>query len=98
MRLDIRMIITATTLCAVPLLSGCGSKQGNGNSIQMKDMEVVDGTATDAMTDLDGVQSEGTAIQPSGNNASNATEALPKANSADAKTTGGGDAEVLADQ
>ena len=43
-------------------LAACGSADKGGNKVEMKDMEVVDGTATDAMTDLDGVQSEGTAV------------------------------------
>ena len=43
-------------------LAACGSADKGGNKVEMKDMEVVDGTATDAMTDLDGVQSEGAAV------------------------------------
>lgn len=96
MRLDIRTIIAAATLCSLPLLAGCGDKEKSGSAVQMKDMEVVDGTATDAMTDLDGVQSEGTAISaPAADNAANASIApAPKGKQADA----GDDAEVLADQ
>src|SRR3546814_13877960 len=36
----------------------------NEQAVAMRDMEVVDGTATDAMTDLDGVQTEGIALPP----------------------------------
>ena len=58
------MRVNAWIVCTAALLSltACGSGDKGGSNVQMKDMEVVDGTATDAMTDLDGVQSEGTAI------------------------------------
>lgn len=50
---------------AATLLTACGDKQGEGGqNVAMRDMEVVDGTATDAMTDLDGVQAEGLALPP----------------------------------
>lgn len=98
MRLDIRLIITAATLCAVPLMGGCGGKDKAGGNIQMKDMEVVDGTATDAMTDLDGVQGEGTAIAPIAANASNAGEATPAPKEARPGAAAAGDAEIVSDQ
>lgn len=62
MRLDARTMLTAMLLIGGAPLAGCGSSDKGGNTVQMKDMEVVDGTATDAMTDLDGVQSEGTSL------------------------------------
>jgi hypothetical protein len=80
-------------------LAACGSKDtGNKSAVPMKDLEVVDGTANDAMTDLDGVKSEGTALVDTGagntaatpDNATAPTE--KKADEADAK------AEVVADQ
>lgn len=39
------------------MLSGCKTKTSTvaGNDVQMRDMEVVDGTTNDAMTDLDAV-------------------------------------------
>jgi hypothetical protein len=47
------------------LLTACGGTQGDDEqSVTMRDMEVVDGTASDAMTDLDGVQSESLALPP----------------------------------
>ncbi|MCP1471600.1 hypothetical protein J3E64_003311 [Sphingobium sp. OAS761] len=74
-------------------LAGCGGDDKPGNMVQMKDMEVVDGTATDAMTDLDGVQSEGvSAALPDGNAASNSS-AAPAAAAKPAE-----DDEVVADQ
>ena len=74
-------------------LAACGSADKGGNKVEMKDMEVVDGTATDAMTDLDGVQSEGTAIASPGNAAANTSSAAQPA-----AEPAGGDAEVLPDQ
>lgn len=77
-------------------IAACGGADKGGNKVEMKDMEVVDGTATDAMTDLDGVQSEGTAVAlPSGNAADNASTAIAKPAAEKAQ---GEDAEVLADQ
>ena len=50
---------------AATLLVACGGNQGEDEqNVAMRDMEVMDGTATDAMTDLDGVQSEGLALPP----------------------------------
>lgn len=107
MRLDIRTIITAVALGAIPLTAGCGGKDKAGGNIQMKDMEVVDGTASDAMTDLDGVKGEvaGTAPSPTADNAGSATNAAEtKAPLKDARpqvdagSDSGSDAEVLADQ
>ena len=50
---------------AATLLAACGgSQEESEQSVTMRDMEVVDGTATDAMTDLDGVQAEGLALPP----------------------------------
>ncbi len=98
MRLDIRTIITVAAWAAIPLISGCGGKDKASGTIQMKDMEVVDGTATDAMTDLDGVKSEGADIATPAGNASNAAEAKAPPKDKAAKAEAGGDAEVLADQ
>lgn len=79
-------------------LAACGgSGEKGGNSVQMKDMEVVDGTASDAMTDLDGVQSEGTSVVlPGANGAGNAS--TPAAKSAPAEKAPADDAEVVSDQ
>ncbi|MDX3909362.1 MAG: hypothetical protein QHC67_06030 [Sphingobium sp.] len=82
---------------ALPLAScGKGDSQ-NSSAVAMNNLEVVDGTASDAMTDLDGVKSEGTplaanATDAPGNNASRASakNADPAENAADT--------EVIADQ
>lgn len=76
-------------------LAGCGGAEKSGNTVQMKDMEVVDGTASDAMTDLDGVQSEGTSVVlPGANGAGNASAPAARA----APKEQGDDAEVVSDQ
>ncbi len=92
MRVDARMLFTAALLAACVPLAGCGGNgQEGGNSVQMKDLEVVDGTATDAMTDLDGVQSEGTAVALPAANAGNASDTPARAQEKD-------DSEALPDQ
>ncbi|MEC3912108.1 hypothetical protein U5A82_17010 [Sphingobium sp. CR2-8] len=90
-----RHIVTATLIVGCLSLAACGGKEEGGNKVQMKDMEVVDGTATDAMTDLDGVQSEGTAIAlPEGNAAANGSAPAK----ADPEKAPAQEAEVLSDQ
>jgi hypothetical protein len=93
MRVDARMLFTAALFaaCVVPLAGCGGSGQQGGNSVQMKDLEVVDGTTTDAMTDLDGVQSEGTAVALPAANADNASDTPARAVEKD-------DSEALPDQ
>ena len=55
-------LFSRTALIGVALLalSACGSKdaQSGGNSVTMRNMDVVDGTTSDAMTDLDGTRAE----------------------------------------
>ena len=89
------MHVKAWTLCIAAFLplAACGGADKGGNSVQMKDMEVVDGTATDAMTDLDGVQSEGTSVANAASNDSAATAPAKPVAQAPAE-----DAEVVADQ
>lgn len=93
------MRLKTQSICIALLLplAACGGAEKSSNSVQMKDMEVVDGTASDAMTDLDGVQSEGTPLAlPSANAAANASVAAKPAEPV-AKTEAQDD-EVLADQ
>jgi ABC-type uncharacterized transport system auxiliary subunit len=92
-----RRIFTVALLAAS--LAACSQKDEGGNKVQMKDMEVVDGTATDAMTDLDGVQSEGTTVAlPSDNAATGNSAAKPASEKPTAEKAAGEDSEVLADQ
>ncbi|QGP79971.1 hypothetical protein [Sphingobium sp. CAP-1] len=97
-----RRIFTTALLIACLPLAACGKKDEGTTKVQMKDMEVVDGTATDAMTDLDGVQSEGTAVALSTGNATAASNSSTPARPAADKPAGdkpaGDDAEVVADQ
>lgn len=88
-----RFPVAVTLIAACLPLAACGGKDEGTTKVQMKDMEVVDGTATDAMTDLDGVQSEGTAIALPGNATGNSSAPRP----AEEKPAAG-DAEVVADQ
>lgn len=89
------LLLTALALS----LASCGGKSSeNTNSVAMKDLEVVDGTASDAMTDLDGVKSEGTAMAPS-NGSGAATATRPKASDNAAEpAANAADTEVIADQ
>lgn len=95
MRFGAKTFLTLTVIATTLPLAACGSKDEGGNKVQMKDMEVVDGTATDAMTDLDGVQSEGTALSlPDNNSAANSSAPTkPAPEKAPAE-----EAEVLSDQ
>ena len=96
MRANARTTLTALLLSGCALLAACGGDGKSSNAVQMKDLEVVDGTTTDAMTDLDGVQSEAPApVSPSGpaaNATAPTTPAEPAANGAQADT------ELLSDQ
>lgn len=87
-------VLFAMLLGGCAALTGCGGGDKGGNSVQMKDMEVVDGTASDAMTDLDGVQSEGTAVTLPGGNAADNGSAPVTAQAAEKDA----DAEILSDQ
>jgi hypothetical protein len=59
------------------LLGGCGQKKtAASNVVEMRDMEVVDGTTNDAMTDLDAVRTNGVGA---GNGAGNSAAPTPGA-------------------
>lgn len=82
---------------AATLLTACGSGKDEGEkNVAMRDMEVVDGTTTDAMTDLDGVQTEGIALPP----AATATKPIAPATDMSNATaeSDAGDEEAVADQ
>lgn len=85
-------------LCIVLMpLAACGSGPADVQSnVSMKDLEVVDGTASDAMTDLDGVRSEGTSTAPTGESNSTPATARVASNTSDAANAA--DTEVIADQ
>lgn len=51
-------LIMLATACM--LLGACGQKKtAASNAVEMRDMEVVDGTTNDSMTDLDAVRTNG---------------------------------------
>lgn len=55
------IFLLGTSACL--LLTACGDKkEAAGNAVQMRDMEVVDGTVNDSMTDLDAVKSDGVGV------------------------------------
>lgn len=83
--------------CIALALTACGKSGSEGSStVAMKDLEVVDGTTTDAMTDLDGVRAEGTAMAPV--TASNGTSAVPARSTTNSTDPADRDAEVVSDQ
>ncbi|MFK4794310.1 hypothetical protein [Sphingobium sp. ZW T5_29] len=96
MRGDATTILTALLLGGCTMLTACGGEEKSSNTVQMKDLEVVDGTTTDAMTDLDGVQSDApspvSSTAPAANAAAAADRQEPAANTAQADT------ELLSDQ
>ncbi len=54
------------TMAVVPLLfalAACGgAKESDQKQVEMRDMDVVDGTINDSMTNLDAVRGDGTAL------------------------------------
>jgi hypothetical protein len=85
----------ALLAAATVLLAGCGKKQtAASNVVEMRDMEVVDGTTNDDMTDLDAVRTNGIGA---GNNTggNSAASAKPKAASAEKPAA---DAEAVPDE
>jgi len=78
---------------AAMLLAGCGQKKtAASNVVEMRDMEVVDGTANDGMTDLDAVRTNGIGANESAGQATN-TKAKPPA-----AEPGAADAEAVASE
>lgn len=54
-------------LAGLSLLGACGGpKPAAGGNVTMRDMEVVDGTANDAMVDLDNATADGTLLSNAG--------------------------------
>lgn len=87
-----------TFLVAASLsLTACGgSEKGNTTQAHLSDLEKADGTISDAMTDLDGVQTE-TPVAALSNSA--APAAAPTGNASDASNAAApADEEVVADQ
>ena len=63
------------------MLSACGdNKEASGNAVQMRDMEVVDGTVNDSMTDLDAVKSDGVGVVDNAGSVARAQSSAPADN------------------
>lgn len=75
---------TLALIAAATLLAGCHAqkKAVTGNNVAMPDMDVVDGTTNDAMTDLDAVSADGLGL---GGNAGNSSGPVAKSAGASAK-------------
>jgi hypothetical protein len=86
--------------CLTLALAGCGKSGTEAtNSIAMKNLEVVDGTTTDSMTDLDGVRAEGTAMAPvAANSAAPSPAASSTRTASNSATPAETDAEVVSEQ
>lgn len=97
MRPDAKTMVKTLIFTGCIALAGCGSKKESSTAVPMNNLEVVDGTATDAMTDLDGVQSEGTAMAVSANRSDNAAAPAPAPKNESAEKPAA-DTEVLSDQ
>jgi len=83
-----------TTLLALAgaslALAGCGSKtQTAGNDVEMRDMEVVDGTVNDSMTDLDAARVDGASL------AENSATPHPRSSRAPDEVANGADTETV---
>lgn len=92
-----KTVVTTLILTGCIALAGCGSKKESSTAVPMNNLEVVDGTTTDAMTDLDGVQSEGTALALPANRSDNAAAPATAAKNESAEKPTA-DTEVLSDQ
>ncbi len=79
-------------LASVMLAAGCGqNKTAASNVVEMRDMEVVDGSTNDEMTDLDAVRTNGIGT----GNVAAANGAAPAAKPKPAAEQGGADAEAV---
>lgn len=78
-------------IAATLALAGCGGDKPAGNAVEMRDMEVVDGTVNDSMTDLDAVKADGVGSVDNAGNVS-------RANAAGEDEASGSDAEAVASE
>lgn len=89
---DLRRGTIAAALCAISclLLASCGggSKETPGNTVEMRDMDIVDGTVNDSMTDLDAVRADGVGMPAHAGNAARPTapRGIPEDDSPNAET------------
>jgi hypothetical protein len=69
----IPIIPFALAVASLAALSACDRSPSSSSNVTMRDMDVVDGTANDAMVDLDNAALDGTALE----NAAAAVAAAP---------------------
>ncbi len=81
---------------SLPLAACGGSEKGNTTQAHLSDLEKADGTISDAMTDLDGVQTE-TPVAVLSNSAAPSTAPVGNASATD-NAAAPADEEVVADQ
>jgi hypothetical protein len=102
MRLDAKTVWTSLLVTGLVTgclgLAGCGSKKETSTTVPMNHMEVVDGTVSDVMTDLDGVQSEGAPMALPANRSDNAAAPAAAAPKEEDAPKPAADTEVLSDQ
>lgn len=81
-----------TAAAATLALAGCSGDKQPGNTVEIRDMEVTDGTVNDSMTDLDAVKADGVGNVNNAGSVSRATEARP------AENGNSGDTETVASE
>jgi len=79
------LMLLATTAAALTL-AACDSTETAGNAVEMRDMEVVDGTVNDSMTDLDAVKADGVGNVDNAGNVSRPAPARAQGNAAQEDT------------
>jgi hypothetical protein len=68
-------------------LAGCdGAEEAPGNTVEMRDMEVLEGTVNDSMTDLDAVKSDGVGAVDNAGSVSRAQTSEPADGASDEDT------------
>lgn len=83
-----RMPLTLLATGACLLLAACGGgTETSGNAVEMRDMEVVDGTVNDSMTDLDAVKADGLGAVNNAGSVTRANEARPEESGNSGNTT-----------
>lgn len=90
----LRRVTMALCAASCVLLASCGGgSETAGNTVEMRDMDVVDGTVNDSMTDLDAVTANGVGT---GNHASNASSSTRPAAPRETVEEENADAETVA--
>lgn len=72
-----RLPLLALTATCFALASCGGNDVADGNTVEMRDMEVLEGTVNDSMTDLDAVRSDGVGAVDNAGSVSRAQSSEP---------------------